>query len=108
MFQGPKGYIAQICEVCSMETVQQNGRFTLFSSEFHSNIYSILFVYKLVSDYRFTINQRKAFLMKASLDFYVNLLYVKTKIDSCLHCFDIIAYHCMYMLKIYASLFYSL
>ena len=29
---------------CSMETVQQNGRFTLFSSKFHSNIYSILFI----------------------------------------------------------------
>jgi len=27
-----------------METVQQNGRFTLFSSKFPSNIYSILFV----------------------------------------------------------------
>ena len=27
---------------CSMETVQQNGRFTLFSSKFPSNIYSIL------------------------------------------------------------------
>ena len=27
-----------------METVQQNGRFTLFSSKFLSNIYSILFV----------------------------------------------------------------
>ena len=26
-----------------METVQQNGRFTLFSSKLHSNIYSILF-----------------------------------------------------------------
>ena len=26
-----------------METVQQNSRFTLFSSKFHSNIYSILF-----------------------------------------------------------------
>ena len=26
-----------------METVQQNGRFTLFPSKFHSNIYSILF-----------------------------------------------------------------
>ena len=45
MFQGPKGYIAQIYEVhCSMETVQQNGRFTLFSSKFPSNIYSVLFV----------------------------------------------------------------
>ena len=30
---------------CSIETVQQNGRFTLFSSKFHSNIYSILYVY---------------------------------------------------------------
>ena len=28
-----------------METVQQNGRFTLFSSKFPSNIYSILFVH---------------------------------------------------------------
>ena len=27
-----------------METVQQNGRFTLFSSKFSSNIYSILYV----------------------------------------------------------------
>ena len=41
MFQGQKGYIAQICEVHlqSMETVQQNGRFTLFSSKFNSNIF---------------------------------------------------------------------
>ena len=30
-------------ELCSMETVQQNGRFTLFSSKFPSNIYFILF-----------------------------------------------------------------
>ena len=28
-----------------METEQQNGRFTLFSSKFHYNIYSILFDY---------------------------------------------------------------
>jgi len=27
-----------------METIQQNGRFTLFSSKFYSNIYSILYV----------------------------------------------------------------
>ena len=27
---------------CSMETVQQNGRFTLFSSKFHSNIFHSL------------------------------------------------------------------
>ena len=46
MFQGPKGYIAQICEEhLQMETVQQNGRFTLFSSKFPSSIYSILFVH---------------------------------------------------------------
>ena len=39
MFQGPKVYITQICEVHrSMEKVQQNGRFTIFSSKFHSNI----------------------------------------------------------------------
>ena len=30
-----------------METVQRNGRFTLFSSKFPSNIYSILFVYRI-------------------------------------------------------------
>ena len=30
MFQGPKGYVAQICEACSMKTVQQNGCLTLF------------------------------------------------------------------------------
>ena len=50
MFQGPKGYIAQIFEVhlqgCSMKTVQQNVRFTPFSCKFPSNIYSILFVSK--------------------------------------------------------------
>ena len=33
--------------LCSMETVQRNGRFTLFSSKFPSNIYSILFVYRI-------------------------------------------------------------
>ena len=56
MFQGPKGYIAQISEVhlaCSMETVQQNGRWTLFFGKFHSNIYSILFGYIKLSDYCF-------------------------------------------------------
>ena len=31
---------------CSMETVQQNGRLTLFSSKFPSNIFSILYVSK--------------------------------------------------------------
>ena len=41
MFQGPK-YVKY---TCNMETAQENGRFTLFSSKFHSNIYSILFVH---------------------------------------------------------------
>ena len=31
-----------------METVQQNGRFTLFSSKFPSNIFSILFAKHLL------------------------------------------------------------
>jgi len=33
-----------------METVQQNGRFTLFSSKFPSYIYSILFAHDLCED----------------------------------------------------------
>jgi len=33
-----------------MEIVKQNGRFTLFSCKFHSNIYSILFGYKCVNE----------------------------------------------------------
>ena len=44
MFQGPKGLKRKYVKyTCSMETVQQNGRFTLFSSNFHSNVYSILY-----------------------------------------------------------------
>ena len=44
IFQGPTGYVAQMCEVhsCSMETVKQNGRFTLFLVN-STLIYSILF-----------------------------------------------------------------
>jgi len=34
-----------------METVQQNGRFTLFSSKFPSNIYSILYDYTVYRVY---------------------------------------------------------
>ena len=33
-----------------METVQQNGRFTLFSSKFHSNIYTILFEFNSLNN----------------------------------------------------------
>jgi len=40
-----------------METVQQNGRFTLFSSKFHFNIYSILFDSKLKSSRIILSNQ---------------------------------------------------
>jgi len=39
---------------CSMETVQQYGRFTLFSSKFHSNIYSILFVHNAFTNYNWS------------------------------------------------------
>ena len=44
MFQGPTGYIAQICEVhLQYGNSTTKWPFTLFSSEFLSNIYSILF-----------------------------------------------------------------
>ena len=44
MFPGPKGYIAKICEVhLQYGNRTTNGRFTLFSSKFHSNVYFILF-----------------------------------------------------------------
>ena len=45
MFQDPKGYISQMCEVhlqTSMETVQQSAGFKFFSSQFLSIlIYSL-------------------------------------------------------------------
>ena len=70
MLQGPKGYIAQICEVhLSMETVQQNGRFTLFSSKFQSNIYSILFNY---NQYFYCITINTLILFQSILLFYYN------------------------------------
>ena len=46
MFQGPKGYIAQICVVSTPAVWKQYNKMAVlhfFSSEFHSNIYSILF-----------------------------------------------------------------
>ena len=44
MFRGPKGYIAQICEVhLQYGNSTTKWPFTLFSSKFPSNIYSILF-----------------------------------------------------------------
>jgi len=46
MFQGRKVIWRKYVKyTCSLETVQQNCRFTLSLSKFHSNIYSILFVY---------------------------------------------------------------
>ena len=38
---------------CNMETVQQNGRFTIFSSKFPSNIYSILVAWESLSLFTF-------------------------------------------------------
>ena len=44
MFQGPKGYIAQICEVhLQYGNSTTKWPFYTFFSKFHSNIYSILF-----------------------------------------------------------------
>ena len=50
MFQGPKGYIEHKCVkyTCIMKTVQQNGRFTLFSSKFHF-IYNLFYLGKVHS-----------------------------------------------------------
>jgi len=45
-----------------METVQQNGRFTLFSSKFPSNIYSILFG-KNLNIYFLDVGIEKLFLL---------------------------------------------
>ena len=48
MFQGPKGYIAQICEVhLQYGNSTTKWPFYTFFSKFHSNIYSILFDYNL-------------------------------------------------------------
>jgi len=48
MFQGPKGYIAQICEVhLQYGNSTTKGRFTFFSSKFQSSIYSFLFDYNI-------------------------------------------------------------
>ena len=45
MFQGPKDYIEQICEVhLQYGNSTTKWPFYIFSSKFHSNIYSILFV----------------------------------------------------------------
>ena len=57
MFQGPKVYVAQICEVhLQYGNSTTKLPFYTFSSKFHSNIYFILFAYsplKLLSDQSF-------------------------------------------------------
>ena len=50
-----------------METVQQNGRFTLFSSKFPSNIYSILYGNNLVLYQKQTFKGHQSSIM---LNFY--------------------------------------
>jgi len=48
LFQGPKGYIAQICEVhLQYGNSTTKWPFYTFSSKFHSNIYSILYAWRL-------------------------------------------------------------
>ena len=46
MFQGPKDYVAQICEVHLQYGNSTTKWPLLFSSKFPSNIYSILYVYR--------------------------------------------------------------
>ena len=57
MFQGPKGYIPQICEE-HLEYGNSTTKwpFTLFTSKFPSNIYSILFGY---NSYRSVTGMKK-------------------------------------------------
>ena len=50
MFHGPKGFIAQICEVhLQYGKSTTKWPFYTFSSKFHSNIYSILFGFSIIS-----------------------------------------------------------
>ena len=48
MFQGPAKRLYSTNMSSTPAVWKQNGRFTLFSSKFHSNIYSILFAINLV------------------------------------------------------------
>ena len=70
IFQGPKGYLAQIKYTCSMETVQKNGRFTPFLV--NSTLTYILFSLTLNLNFVFPIPQFYGFhcvlhFMKAEL-----------------------------------------
>ena len=80
-----------------METVQQNGRFTLFSSKFPSNIYSILFVYSTFQYVHYEIHAEVgkydtvhnsyikyvwlSLTIHVSILFYVNFKYVVLSIQ---------------------------
>ena len=55
--------------LCSMETVQQNGRFTLFSSKFHFNIYSILFAYIPCKLYNYPIFQAQSDFLRSGVTY---------------------------------------
>ena len=64
MFQGPKGYIDKYVKyTCSMETVQQNGRFTPFSSKFPSNIYILFSLLQILLD---SLDRNKTGLFQSS------------------------------------------
>ena len=67
-----------------METVQQNGRFTLSSSKFHSNIYSSLFAKNAVTYYTklYTTEYAvtyytKLFITKYAVTYYTKLCLTK-------------------------------
>ena len=49
MFQGPKGYMLYVKYTCSMETVQQNGRFTLFSILIDHDVNQILETQEMIN-----------------------------------------------------------
>ena len=71
MFQGPKGYIAQMCEVhlqYGNSATKINGRFRLFSSKFHSNIFYSLWV---LSNYYFIV------FILILVDIIDNIFYVR-------------------------------
>ena len=85
MFQGPKGYIAQICKVHlqSGNSTTKWPFFILFSSKYHSNIYSILFVYNLHTSLTSLIYKRfyLTFFIKKFIrfnpEFSVLIIYLK-------------------------------
>ena len=59
-----------------METVQQNSRFTLFSSKFHSDIYSILFAYGSVGELNLNLSDPNL-----QIDYQIDLTLILFNID---------------------------